>query len=358
MANSDSKLLKVVIAVLLTAIFVYTLPKILGCLLPFILAWIVSLVMKPVVNALEKGHIHRRIAVVVSMLAIISLMYGLLYSLSVAVVKEIKEVSKMFEDTKDGIPLFVWDAVANFPKPLKEAAISVAGQISDKGASFFYPAFQSALPKLGGAAGKIPGAFIFVIVFILSVYFISYDSVSLAEGVKRIIPDSKLSYLSNAKRTFFKACGGYIKAQLIIMTVVFVILLTGFAILDVKLSIILAFLISIIDAIPVLGTGLILNPWAVICLIQGDYFRAVGFVCLYLVVLVTRQIIEPRILSSKLGMHPILTLITMYSGYKLIGVLGMILGPMIALIIFNIVNTNALEQNSGAEEEKNDVKQQ
>lgn len=351
MADSDSKLIKIVVALLVTAILVYTLPKLLACLLPFILAWIVSLIIKPVVKLLEKVHIHRRIAVVVSMLAIISLISVAVYGISVAVIEETKEVMAMLEDTRDGIPVFVWDTVKNFPRPVKNAVFNVVRQISDQGASFFYPAIQSALPKLGGVAGKIPGAFVFFIVFMLAVYFISYDTDSVKKAFRKIVPGNKLAYFRNARNTFLKVCGGYIKAQLIIMTVVFTILLTGFLILDVKLAIILAFLISIIDAIPVLGTGIILNPWAVICLIQGNYIRAIGFVCLYLVVLVTRQIIEPRILSSKLGMHPILTLITMYSGFKLIGVLGMILGPMVALIVYNLINTNALEDVSDAKEE-------
>ena len=136
------------------------------------------------------------------------------------------------------------------------------------------------------------------------------------------------------------ACGGYIRAQLIIMTIVFTILLIGFSILGVKTAVLFAFIIAVIDMIPILGTGTVLLPWAVISLLQSNYKLAVGLVIIYLVVLLTRQLIEPKIVGSQIGLHPLATLLAMYTGYKLIGMFGMILGPITAILIVSLVRAS------------------
>ena len=168
----------------------------------------------------------------------------------------------------------------------------------------------------------------------------SYEPKGLKAEIKKILPEDKYRFLFTLKQSFLKACGGYIRAQLIIMSIVFCILLIGFVVLDVRFAVLLAFVISMIDAIPVLGTGMILNPWAVVCLLQGDFVTAAGLAGLYVIILVMRQFVEPRILSGQLGIHPIITLVAMYTGLKVIGIFGMILGPLTALIIINFIKVN------------------
>jgi sporulation integral membrane protein YtvI len=332
-------LVRLVYALLIILILLFALPKIIPCILPFFFAWIVSLIIRPLVNLMEKAHINKRIAVIVSMLLVVSVLAGLIYWLSGIVIDEVKTVVGMFKDTKDGIPMFAWDLIESLPSSLREYAINLTEFIGKDASSVLMPALKSALPKLGGAAGKIPGAIVFLIVFVMATYFISYDGKGFKEELKKFIPREKIAYIRNIKESFFKACGGYIKAQLIIMCVVFCILLLGFAILDIELSLLLALGISIMDAIPVLGTGIALNPWAIVCLIQGNYIRAIGLFAIYGVVFLTRQFIEPKVLSAKLGIHPILTLVSMYAGLKLIGVIGMILGPLTAIIIISLLKT-------------------
>ena len=125
------------------------------------------------------------------------------------------------------------------------------------------------------------------------------------------------------------------------MSIVFCILLTGFLVLDVEFSLLLALVISVWDAIPILGSGIILNPWAIINLLQGNYFQAAGFFCLYLIILFTRQLLEPKILSGQLGMHPIFTLAAIYVGLKSIGISGMIFGPIILILCINVLKINS-----------------
>ncbi len=344
--DSLSSLVKLLYAIFAIIVIIFVLPKAVSCLLPFFFAWIISMIIKPLSLVLERIVVNKRVSVLVSMLIVLGIMFVVLYNLSKAIVEEIQVIYEMLSDTKDGIPVFIWDILESLPRNLRNTLTDVFADSDMK--EIAYPAIQSALPKIGGAAIKIPSAFVFTVVLLLATYFMSYDEKGLREELKKFIPERGIEKMRRIRRIFSLAIGGYVKAQLIIMCVVFTVLLVGFLILDVKLALLLAFVISLIDAIPVLGTGMVLNPLAVVYLIQGDYVRAVGFVCLYVVVLLLRNFVEPKVLSGQLGIHPIITLVAMYAGLKLIGVIGMIIGPVLAIIIINFLKTEKMEAMTDA----------
>lgn len=327
----------------------FVMPKLITYLLPFIFAFIIAQIINPIVKLLEKIHIHRRIGVITSILFVITLLGTIIYFLSAALVSELKTMLSFLQETNEnGIPVFIQDFIDILPKNLKSLAFAAVENSEGNLSEFVYPSIKSAISGIGGAAGKLPNAFIFTIVLFLATYFISYDGKNVKEHIKKIIPKQQIVKIRFVKEKLTKACGSYIKAQLILMSIVFCILLTGFLILDIKLALILAFVISFLDAIPFLGSGLILNPWAIINLLQGNYFMAIGLFCLYLIILFTRQLLEPRILSGQLGIHPLFTIIAMYVGLKTMGVMGMILGPIILILIINIIKLNS-ESDEGSE---------
>lgn len=338
------KLTKFLYVAFAVAAITFVLPKAVPCLLPFFFAWIISLIIKPFVSFFEKLKIHKRIAVILSMILVLGILSATIYSLSKLVVDEVREFAGMLSNTKDGIPVFVWEFIDSLPKNLQQMALNFVEKYKGNTGELVMPAISTALPKLGGIAGEVPGAFVFTIVFILTIYFFSYDENGLKDELKKFLPKSAIETLRRVRTVMGKAVGGYVRAQMIIMVVVFVILLTGFLILDVKFALLLAFVISLLDAIPVLGTGMVLNPMAVVALIQGDYVCAVGFVSMYVVVLLVRNFMEPRVLSVQLGLHPIITLLSMYTGFKLIGVIGMLMGPIIALMAISFVKMKREEK--------------
>ena len=331
------KLTKLLYMAFAVAAVTFVLPKVVPCLLPFFFAWIISLIIKPFVSLFEKLKIHKRIAVILSMLLVLGILSVVVYYLSKAVVEELRTFAEMFRDTKDGIPVFVWEFIGSLPKSIQKIALNFIEKYKGNTGELVMPAISTALPKLGDIVGGIPSAFVFTIVFLLTIYFLSYDEKGLKEELKKFLPENVVGTLRKMRAVMGKAIGGYVRAQMIIMVVVFVVLLSGFLILDVKFALLLAFVISLMDAIPVLGTGMVLNPMAVLSLVQGDYICAVGFVSMYIIVLLVRNFMEPRVLSVQLGMHPIITLLSMYAGFKLIGVVGMLMGPIIALIAISFV---------------------
>ena len=106
---------------------------------------------------------------------------------------------------------------------------------------------------------------------------------------------------------------------------------------SIKYSLLFAFLIAIIDALPVLGTGGVLIPWAVYSFLTNDIKMGISILVLYLVVLVIRQIVEPKVVGHQIGVYPLLTLTAMYAGLRLMGFAGLILGPITFLLIRNII---------------------
>jgi sporulation integral membrane protein YtvI len=126
---------------------------------------------------------------------------------------------------------------------------------------------------------------------------------------------------------------GYLKAYLLLFLLTFSELFLGFSILRVEYALLLALLVSLVDLLPVLGVGIVLVPWSIVMLLQRDYRLGAGLLILYGTVLLVRQIMEPRLVGKSLGLHPLITLFASYAGWRLFGVLGMLLGPVLALAI-------------------------
>ena len=139
----------------------------------------------------------------------------------------------------------------------------------------------------------------------------------------------------------FTVLGSYIKAQIILMTICFFELLISFNILfflkfNVSYPLLVSIVICLIDALPILGAGAVLLPWAGISFILGDIKLGIALILIYLLVLSVRQMLEPKLISQNIGVHPLVTLISMYSGFKFFGVMGFLIGPVVMIILKNV----------------------
>ena len=139
------------------------------------------------------------------------------------------------------------------------------------------------------------------------------------------------------------AVGGYFKAQLKIMVVVFSILLIGFLLLGVHFSFLLAFLIAFLDFLPFFGTGTALIPWAFYKFMTGEYKMTAGLIVLYGITQLVRQLIQPKLVGDSMGMKPLVTLVFLYAGYRIGGVFGMIFAVPVGLIAINLYKAGAFD---------------
>ncbi|WP_100403984.1 sporulation integral membrane protein YtvI, partial [Bacillus sp. FJAT-42315] len=129
-----------------------------------------------------------------------------------------------------------------------------------------------------------------------------------------------------------KAGVGFIKAQIFLSAVTFLMAFIGLSILQVPYAVLLSILIVFVDVLPILGTGSVLVPWAVISFFQENQFLGIGLILLFIVITVVRRILEPKVFSSNMGISPLAALISLFVGFKILGFIGFFVGPAIVIV--------------------------
>lgn len=309
-------------------------------LLPFLIAFALSSLMEPLIKLMSgKLRINRKIAVPIVLLLFLAIIVTLLVLVVLRLIEEIKSLisyaptlltniySQVAEWTERSSSLFEW-----LPFDITDSLGSIIANLSDTITNFG----KSILKGAFATAISFPEALIFTIITVMATYFMSSDRKKIASTISRHLPETWAQRMLIIKNDLFSALFGYLKAALIIMLITFIELYIGFNIINVKYSLLLAFVIAIIDGLPVLGTGGVLIPWSIYSFVTNDIKMGVSILVLYLVVLIVRQIIEPKIVGQQIGVYPLMTLLAMYTGLKLIGFAGLIMGPITFLLIRNI----------------------
>lgn len=188
-----------------------------------------------------------------------------------------------------------------------------------------------------GFAKNIPSIFISVFAAIFTAFFLLKDDSFLRDFFHDFFGERVCLRFLEIKNSFLSITFSYLKAQLVIESIIFAVLFAGFFCLGVNYSLLLAFFTAIIDAVPVLGTGAVLIPMSVFYFFTGNISLGWGLLILYGVAILTRQLCEPKIIGSKLGIHPLLTVFSLYAGMRLFGIVGLILGPITAIFIKNLI---------------------
>lgn len=179
---------------------------------------------------------------------------------------------------------------------------------------------------------RLPDLALFLLTAVLSSFMLSAKLPQLLTLWEKHAPKVWQQRLGSLGKTLKRTLGAWLLAQGKLMTVTFLILTSGLLILRVDYALLLGLGIALLDALPVFGSGIILIPWSLIRFLQADTFRGVGLLLLYGAAALTRTALEPQILGRQIGLDPLLTLAALYAGYRFLGVLGMILFPMGALI--------------------------
>ena len=175
-------------------------------------------------------------------------------------------------------------------------------------------------------------------------FLMQIPTIAIYTSIEHHLPTKWVKKLGTHIHEIITSVGNYLKAEFILVLVSFLISLIGFYVLniigiEISYPLLIALGIAFVDALPILGSGTIMLPWAVISAADGNIELAVGLLVLWGIMSVVRQFLEPKLVSNKLGIHPIFTLIAMYTGFKFIGVWGMVLGPIILIILKNIFST-------------------
>ena len=210
---------------------------------------------------------------------------------------------------------------------------------------------NSAMPDLLNAAvgyttdkaRGVPDVVLALIIYIMACYMLTVDYPYLRSQAVQHTHQRLLHFLKQVRDTALAAFGGYLRAEFLLSVVVFFILLVGFFVIGQPYGLLLALVLAVMDFIPIIGAGTVMVPWAVVDLFMGNYFHAVQLMVIWGAIALFRRVGEPKFVGDQTGLSPIASLISIYIGWRLAGVLGMILGPTIALIALNLIRLGIFE---------------
>lgn len=191
---------------------------------------------------------------------------------------------------------------------------------------------------------SIPTIAIYFVVTIMALYLICVDKVYILDQIEHHFPKRWVFKVGKHIKDLTQTLGGYLKAEATLILVSFIISLVGlyilkFAKFNIEFPLLMALFIGFVDALPILGSGTVMIPWAIISGLNGDLKLGIALIILLIIMSTVRQFLEPKLVSKHIGTHPIFTLIAMYTGFKFIGILGMLIGPIILIIIKNVFAT-------------------
>lgn len=319
--------------------------------MPFVIGWIIAMIANPLVRILERRlKVARKHTSMVIIIGVLALVITAIYFLGVKIGEETRafldqapEIYADFREDFQSAGKNLEIIISELPENVQESLEEVQQDIGTITGQAVGKLSQFTVDKAGSFARNIPSILISIIFSILSAYFFIADRDRILEFGRIHTPQiiqEKWRMMAESFKTVF---GGYFKAQFKIMAVIGVILFIGMLILKVRFAILVAVLVAFLDMLPFLGTGTVLIPWAVFQLASGDIRYALGLVILYLVTQLVRRIIEPKLVGDSIGMNPLVTPIFMYIGYRLGGVIGMILAVPVGAIVLNFYKAGTFD---------------
>ena len=329
----------------------------LGIALPFLLAWLLSRLVKPAVGAITRRMRLPRSACAAAL--VILTVGGFAWLVIGGARRGIRELSTLAEglaaDTGglvtaiEGVLERARSLSSRIPflrhfenTPGYEDFCARLDGLVEEGVNRLVTGITARLPDAAmTVAGWVPEAFIFITVMLLACYYFSADDGRIGRAISafilRLTPASLRDRMPPLGRRLRRLGKQYLRACLLLGLLTFLQMFIGLAILGIPYAFLFALLIAVVDFLPLLGTGIILIPWAVVSLLLGEIKLGIGLLVLYAVSSVVRQILEPKLIGEGLGLHPLLSLVSMYAGLRLFGVWGMILAPLVTAGIKSVV---------------------
>lgn len=319
----------------------FSLRFLLPVFLPFLLAGLLALSAEPLVGIfVHRCRLPRWLAaglgigialvlVVLSALMLGALLLKELSSLA-GVVPDLEETAQQGMGLLRGVLTDMADRTPEGVRPILNHCVdgifSGSSQFLDR-ISLWILGFASGVLK------TLPDSALGLGTWIIASFMISAKLPDLKKHAASLIPQNwKQRYLP-ALRQLKSSLGGWLVAQLKLTGITACILSLGFFILQIPYGILWAIVISLVDALPILGTGMVLVPWSAVCFLQGDTLRAIGLLGTYAAAALLRSVLEPRLVGKQLGLDPLITLVALYAGYRLWGLGGMLLAPLLAVTI-------------------------
>lgn len=340
-----TKVLKRCTYLVLSFLGIYLSFKLAIFYIPFLIAFVISLMIEPAIKFLmNKVKLTRRTSSIIIFIIVFGIIVGLLIWGIVTLITEATELLEMlnyyfdtvYKQIQNYISSFKFDSI-KIPEELLQILQNSTGEILNYIANWA----KNFLTNIVNVVTSIPTIAIYFVITVLSLYFICTDKIYILDQIEHHFPKKWSKKLLVHIKEIASTLGSYLKAQIILVLISFAISVIGLYIykfigLNIEFPLLIALGIGFVDALPILGSGTVMIPWGIGVAINGDIKLAIAIVVLWIVMSVVRQLIEPKIVSNQIGIHPIFTLISMYTGFKILGIIGLIIGPIILIILDNV----------------------
>ena len=321
----------------------------LSLLSPFVLALIFAWMLNPGVRWLQrKTGISRKAVSLVLVILVFAVIGGVLFGLGWIAVDQVRSLfdnqQSVLDELLDGIVRVVnslegWLTGLGgiVPKGVLTTSGDLINAIMDWVQGLDLPGWLTEMAgQAPSMAANLSGFAVALVVFMMASYFITGDYPRLRFELTERVPLVARDFCRSVKDIFMSAFGGYIKSQLILSTGVFLILAVGFLLMRQPYGLLLALGLAVLDFIPIIGAGTVMVPWAVVDMVLGQYSEAAALMTVWGVIVLFRRFAEPKVLGDQTGLSPILSLVGIYVGMKIGGVLGMVVGPLLLLVCINL----------------------
>ena len=311
---------------------------------PFLLALIAAAALNPLVKKLQRllGW-NRQVLTLLLLFLIFGLLGGGLALLVYAAAGQLVSLVQNWGGLLDSLQTVMDQLEALFARLLTLVPPQVNEIVENAKDSLFLwlsEAAPAALGNLGLEAGEramgLPAFLVALVIFIMATFLLTADYPYLRSRYVQHLDEGLLRFLGQLRTTALGAFGGYVKAEFLLSVGVFFILLAGFFVTGQPYGLLLALGLAVMDFIPIIGAGTVMVPWAFVALFTGDFTAAVELMAIWGVIALFRRVMEPKFVGDQTGLSPILSLVSIYVGMKLAGVLGMVFGPVVLLVVLNL----------------------
>lgn len=308
---------------------------------PFLLAVVFAIFLEPLILLTMRGFkLGRSASAIIVTTAFTLVLLFLSYLLGAKVFTELVDFTKRAPGYLQEVNGFVKERLAGHTEGFYQSIPEdMAAAIREWTANGVLSLTNSLSAILGGASGYLigiakllPSLFIAFIVFLMALYLFTMGLPGIRNSFLSFFEEKSRQKVASVLDDLRSAIFGFIQSQFILCGIVYVLSLIGFLILGVNYPLAVALVVVIVDLLPILGVGSALVPWALYNLAVGDSFLGVGLILMFVVITLVRRIVEPKVLGDAVGIGALPALISLYIGFKLVGVVGLLLGPIVIIL--------------------------
>lgn len=338
---------KLTVFAIVLAVLWFFLRFLLPIATPFLLAGLLALTAEPLVSALQRYlKLPRAIASALGVTVALLLTVLLVISLCAFLLRELGSLAGVLPDLED-TALSGLDSLEHWLMGIAQETPPSISPILTQGVSGIFSNSSALLDQvttrllsLTSALLKgLPDSALGLGTWILSSFMLSSRLPKIRQWLRSRLPEAwhgqYLPYLKTLKHSLL----GWLLAQAKLVAVTFGVLVTGFFLLQISHPLLWAGVVCLVDVLPILGTGTVLIPWSLVCFLQGNNLQAIGLLAIYAVASLLRSVLEPRLVGKQLGLDPLVTLLAFYAGYRLWGLTGMLLSPVLAVVVIQLLQS-------------------